>query len=67
MKCPFCGSEAEIYRDYTAFGRRSYVKVRCTKCRCNSGIWKRVDYAIKEWNRRVDPEGESNGDQKEIC
>lgn len=50
--CPFCGGEAEVFRYYPGFGGRVRVTVRCKQCRGNSGEWKRVDKAIKAWNRR---------------
>lgn len=52
--CPFCGSKAKMYRYYHhAFSNRVQTIVECTKCRCNSGDWGRVDEAIKAWNRRA--------------
>ena len=53
-RCPHCGGEAELYQYCPAFERRIKTVVRCTKCRCNSGEWRRKDKAIEAWNRRAD-------------
>lgn len=54
--CPFCGADAEVFRYYPPFGRRSRVMVRCTSCKCNSGEHGRIDKAVEMWNRRVQKE-----------
>lgn len=56
--CPFCGSKAEIDKRYPPFGGRVLVQVCCTKCRCNSGEWRRTDKAVEAWNRREEGEKE---------
>ena len=65
--CPFCGgiSYYNRYVDIDEFGEyHDFVRVRCAKCDCRSGIVKYnalihgVDGEYKEvakkWNRRVD-------------
>lgn len=50
--CPFCGEQPRIKKFYLPFARRRNVTVECI-CGANSGTWKRVDKAVKVWNRRV--------------
>lgn len=53
LKCPFCGSEAEVTKDITR--RRSYIVV-CTGDRCGGSTgWFRETRAeaIADWNRRT--------------
>lgn len=48
-KCPFCGSEAELY------GECDMVKVRCSNydCQCQLVTWfDEPEEAADEWNRR---------------
>ncbi len=47
--CPFCGSEAELYEDYTGF----WV-VQCKKCGMGTLCRKQQRSVIKEWNRRIE-------------
>lgn len=51
--CPFCGEIPKIMRD--GFG---YFKVKCTNVNCNilctTMPCAREEYAIENWNRRVD-------------
>ena len=51
--CPFCGGAAEISKWWPMWGNRMHVTVKCTKCRGNSGEWKRTDKAVEYWNRRA--------------
>ena len=49
-KCPFCGSDGELY------GECDMVKVRCSNydCRCELITWfEEPEEAIAEWNRQV--------------
>ena len=53
LKCPFCGSEAEVTKDITR--ERSYIVV-CTGDRCGASTgWFRETRAeaIADWNRRT--------------
>jgi len=50
-KCPFCGSEAEVYGDC------DMVKIRCSNYDCQCSLlawWDEVEDAAEEWNARAD-------------
>lgn len=48
-KCPFCGSEASLYEDYTGFWL-----VQCKGCGIGTIHRKQQWRVIKEWNRRIE-------------
>lgn len=61
-RCPFCGSEAALIKNYNTTHRKIAVFVQCRECRAKSGIrWadnERDDRteaeALEDWNVRAD-------------
>lgn len=47
--CPFCGGEAELFRDYMGW----YV-IECTACGNGTLHFAKSDGAVNAWNRRAD-------------
>lgn len=55
-RCPFCGSEAELY------GECYMVKVRCANYNCQAQIstwYDEPEDAIAAWNQRQDKEADA--------
>ena len=50
QKCPFCGSEADVY---TTYERYDSYHVKCDRCHARTGWYRTDKEAIKAWNRRV--------------
>ena len=50
QRCPFCGSEGDVY---TTYERYDSYHVKCDRCHARTGWYRTDKEAIKAWNRRV--------------
>ena len=56
-KCPFCGSLSEPRRYYNSYEGTKYF-IECIQCGATSSHRPTEEYAIEQWNKRVEDEYE---------
>ena len=52
-KCPFCGSEAEVYTDFLTGDKEDEYLVECKTCLSHTTNFKTKELAIIAWNKRT--------------